>query len=252
MTIQEFSNEFDILYNNISSNASPGLNEYEKSVLLTKAQLEIVRNYFNAKGNKYQEGFDDSAKRQIDFSHLIKVCKPSETNTLLHPHQKFDERSVLFDMPDDILYILNENATVKYDGKYTHKINIVPLAYPEYQIFSERPYKQPYKHQGWRLINMPDGSDYFIAEIIIKEGAELSDYVMRYVRLPRPIILIDLDSDDDFGESFSDLSIQGMKKKSECELDGSIHHEILQRAVELAKGFYTGDLSLTQLGTRSE
>lgn len=45
----EFSNEFDVLYNNIMSNAAPGLNEYEKSVFLTKGQEEIVKNYFNLK-----------------------------------------------------------------------------------------------------------------------------------------------------------------------------------------------------------
>jgi len=37
MTTGEFSNEFDLLYNNIMSNSAPGLNEYEKSVFLTKA-----------------------------------------------------------------------------------------------------------------------------------------------------------------------------------------------------------------------
>ena len=73
MTTQEFSSEFDILYNNIMSNAAPGLDEYEKSVFLTKAQEEILKNYFNPKGNKYQEGFDDNEKRQIDFSSLVTV-----------------------------------------------------------------------------------------------------------------------------------------------------------------------------------
>ena len=73
MTNQEFSNEFDILYNNISSNQAPGLDEYEKSVFLTKAQDEIVKNYFNPKGNKYQEGFDGNEKRQIDFSMITKT-----------------------------------------------------------------------------------------------------------------------------------------------------------------------------------
>ena len=52
MTTQEFSNEFDVLYNNIMSNQAPGLDEYEKSVFLTKAQNEILKNYFNPKGNK--------------------------------------------------------------------------------------------------------------------------------------------------------------------------------------------------------
>jgi hypothetical protein len=37
MTTTEFSNEFDILYNSITSNMAPGLDEYEKSVFLTRA-----------------------------------------------------------------------------------------------------------------------------------------------------------------------------------------------------------------------
>lgn len=71
MTAQEFSNEFNILYNNISSNGAPGLDEYEKSVFLSKAQEELIKTYFNPLGNKYREGFDDSPKRQEDFKQLI-------------------------------------------------------------------------------------------------------------------------------------------------------------------------------------
>ena len=70
MTLSEFSNEFDLFYNNIMSNAAPGLTEYEKSVFLTKAQDDIIKAYFNPKGNKFQEGLDDSLKRQIDFSTI--------------------------------------------------------------------------------------------------------------------------------------------------------------------------------------
>ena len=74
MSPQEMENEFDVLYNNITSNQAPGLNSYEKSIFLTKAQDEIIKNYFNPKGNKYQEGFDGNSKRQIDFSMLTKVA----------------------------------------------------------------------------------------------------------------------------------------------------------------------------------
>lgn len=76
MTAEEFSDQFDVLYNNITSNQAPGLNEYEKSVVLTKAQNEIVKNYFtpNSPGNVIQQGFDDSAKRQADFSCLMKTA----------------------------------------------------------------------------------------------------------------------------------------------------------------------------------
>ena len=78
MTVQEFSNEFDVLYNSITSNQAPGLDEYEKSVFLTKAQDEIVKAYFNPKTNKVQEGFDGNERRQIDFSMIMrsKVYEP--------------------------------------------------------------------------------------------------------------------------------------------------------------------------------
>ena len=72
MTTQEFSNEFDVLYNN-AGNQAPGLDEYEKSVFLTKAQNEIIKNYFIPESNKIQKGFDDNQKRQIDFSNLMKT-----------------------------------------------------------------------------------------------------------------------------------------------------------------------------------
>ena len=42
MTNNEFSNEFDVLYQNIASNQAPGLDAYEKSVFLTMAQEQIV------------------------------------------------------------------------------------------------------------------------------------------------------------------------------------------------------------------
>ena len=67
MTNQEFSNEFDILYNNVTSNQAPGLDEYEKSVFLTKAQDQIIKDYFDPRSNKVQSGFDESQRRQIDF-----------------------------------------------------------------------------------------------------------------------------------------------------------------------------------------
>jgi len=77
MTISEFSGEFDVLYNNITSNQAPGLNEYEKSVFLTKAQSQLINEYFNIRTDGVGGGFDGSQRRQYDFSSLIKVVNPS-------------------------------------------------------------------------------------------------------------------------------------------------------------------------------
>lgn len=37
MNNREFSDRFDVLFANITSNQAPGIDEYEKSVYLTKA-----------------------------------------------------------------------------------------------------------------------------------------------------------------------------------------------------------------------
>ena len=254
MTTQEFSDQFDVLYNNIMSNQAPGLDEYEKSVFLTKAQYEIVKNYFNPKSNKNQEGFDDSPKRQVDFSKLMAVKTPAEFTTAGYP--KFDDRSKLFTMPTDILFVLNETAinfipttpggTTAVAGT-ERLINIVPISFEEYARITSKPYKQPLKNQGWRLFNGGDVSNttYSVTEIIIKSGTNIRDYRVRYVKRPKPIILTVL--------SETNVSLDGLTAVTECELDPILHPEILQRAVELAKSAYIGDLkSSVDLGQRNE
>ena len=50
MTPTDFREQFDLYYNNISSNQAPGLNDYEKSVFLTDAQEECVLGLYNGRG----------------------------------------------------------------------------------------------------------------------------------------------------------------------------------------------------------
>lgn len=240
MTTQEFSSEFEVLYNNVMSNKAPGLDEYEKSVFLTKAQNEILKNYFNPKGNKYREGFDDNPKRQIDFSSLIKVVEP-EVIAQDSSYIKMDDRSKLYTLPEDILFIINETAQLS-SGSSTRYISIVPISFEEYNRLMSKPYKCPLKNQGWRLLQFSANS---IAEIVAI--GTLSKYKVRYVKRPNPIILTTLN------ETYSNISIDGKTEITECELDPILHPEILQRAVELAKAAYTGDLkSEVELGQRSE
>ena len=148
MTVQEFSDQFDLLYNNITSNQAPGLNEWEKSVFLTKGQEELVKNYFNPKSNPKQDGFDDSPKRQSDFSTLIRtysdVVKVPQGDALSN---SFDQRSNTVLMPQDLFISLNEQIM---DGNTP--LTIVPIAYEEYNRLMSKPYKYPPKYQVWRII----------------------------------------------------------------------------------------------------
>lgn len=237
MTTNEFEWEFDVLYNNIASNAAPGINSYEKSVLLTKAQEEIIKNYFNPQGNKYKEGFDDSVKRQIDFSGLISVAQ----GTLLD-QQGFDLRAKVFKIPTDVFLIINESIVTNTGVK-----QIIPIKFDEYTRLMSKPYKEPLKYQAWRLVTEGDINTGVTVEIIPNSQETIDNYTLRYVRRPRPIILADLKSE------YGDVSINGETSISQCELNPLIHREILQRAVELAKITYLGDINgVLQSGQRSE
>ena len=308
MTNQEFEAGFDVYFNNITSNQAPGLNIHEKSLLLTKAQDEIVLDTYtaNSKGNNIQQGFDDSAKRQADFSMLMKVsnCKETtisgstistikkytcsgETGTIIlydtditftsggaayqiangtytvtngtitiagdpdvtvtvtgfpwasgtmvvadeqitSNNGKIDDRSKVYAFPHDVFIIVNE--TIKTTaGKY---VQINPLRYDEYYRLMKKPFKRPDRYEAWRLLNsgvMTNGQAVKIAEIILFPGDSISNYQVRYIRRPRPIVLGDLDG----------LTINGIGTNSECEVDPILHEAILQRAVELAKISWT-------------
>lgn len=237
MTTNEFEWEFDVLYNNIASNAAPGINSYEKSVLLTKAQDELIKNYFNPQGNKYKEGFDGSAKRQIDFSGLISVA-----NGTLLDQQGFDLRAKVFKIPTDVFLIINESIVTNTGIK-----QIIPIKFDEYTRLMSKPYKEPLKFQAWRLITDGDINSGVTVEIIPNSQETIESYTLRYVRRPKPIILANLKSE------YGDVSINGETEISQCELNPLVHREILQRAVELAKITYLGDANgIIQSGQRAE
>lgn len=245
MTISEMSDQFDVLYNNITSNQAAGLNEYEKSLFLTKAEKEIVKNYFtaNSKGNNIGQGFDDSAKRQADFSVLMKTgtCTSVSTST-----SKIDDRSSVYTYPNDVFIVVNE--TVKVGTAYKQ---VIPLRYDEYTRLMSKPYKRPLKNQVWRLMNSGTVNDSVATktvEIIAGPEDVISSYSIRYVRTPSPIIVGNLDG----------LTIDGISAVStNCEIDPILHEDILQRAVELAKVAWTAtgqeNVQLVmQAGQRSE
>ena len=255
MTINEFSDQFDLLYNNITSNQAPGLTEFEKSVFATKAEKEVVKNYFSpqSKGNTLQQGFDDSAKRQADFSMLLKTSTCTKQDSFAGG--KIDDRSTVWSFPNDVFIVINE-ALKTSAAKI---LQVKPLRYDEYTNYMSKAFKRPLKNQAWRLINSgavsadssaSKGKATKYAEIITNSWDTISTYSIRYIKTPSPIVLQDFTADG--------LSIDGQSTKSaQIDIDPILHEDILQRAVELAKVAWTqagGDNTQAVLaaGQRSE
>lgn len=157
MTLEEFSTEFDVLYNSITSNAAPGFNDYEKSVLLTLAQEELIKSYFVANNNTTGVGLDGSQKRHYDFSTLIKV---KTLNNIINsiwttgvdvPVFNKDANNI-FLVPNDVFLVLNEYLTVK-NNSYT----VFPISYDSYNLLMSKPFPYPNKRQAWRLDSSING-----------------------------------------------------------------------------------------------
>lgn len=249
MTNEEFSNEFDVLYNSITSNQAPGLDEYEKSVFLTKAQSEILREYFNSRVDGTNGGFDGSQKRQYDFSFLIKTTI-LDANLANEGEEgyipKIDNKGYLFNFPED--YFLSINEVIRDDESSNKFYSVVSISYSDYQRLMTKPYAYPPKRVAWRLFigtiqkTLEGTSDKVtvpVAEIIGKfvGNSDNWNYTLRYVKKPNPIILINLTDDD--------LSIEGKKTKTPCEFPSQLHQEILERAVTLAKIAYQAGSTAT-------
>lgn len=128
MNNREFSDNFDVLLNSYDSKAPFGdeaskqeisLNEYEKSVYLSMAQEDVLKSYIYNDLNPQKQGFDDSEKRQIDYSSLISVANikaeaepPHNSNSRYTPRPKLRSgvrsagpQIVLEDGQSDTIYL---------------------------------------------------------------------------------------------------------------------------------------------------
>ena len=152
MTTQEFSIEFDVLFNNINSHFNQSINEYEKSLFLTAAQDEIVSNHF-VLHNAKQEGLNNSPYRDSEFSSLFATIALNngiiQDVNFVNPISN-KVRRFLFE--EKFRFIINEVCNISkkdQDGNVleTLKTNVVPVHYSEYSRLITGAYVEPNKYE---------------------------------------------------------------------------------------------------------
>lgn len=217
MVNSEFSSEFDILFNNIMSNQAPGLDDYEKSVFLTKAQEEIVLSLYNGK-NPYGDSFEETEEIRRYFNTLVKT-KVYNSLDREHYDNSLSERSSFFRLPEDLWFITYESADLNNTNSSILNVKVIPTSLDNYHRIKENPFKGPSKKRVLRL----DIEDNLVELISIHE---IDKYLIRYISKLSPIILEDL--------SMYNLSIDGISEPTECALNPLLHRAILDRAVKLA------------------
>ena len=232
MTNQEFRNEFDISYNAIASMSAPGIDDYELSLYLTKAQLEIVKNYYDPLSNRKQKGFEATEKRRRDLNQLVKDYK---SVAVISNSSNINSEAKFYPLPNDLFLIVNEKAKINSEDCYNNKtLTIKPVSYDEYDIQIDNPFEKPNEKIAWRL-DLSNINNVKVVEIISPYNILGSlEYQVRYIKYPKPIIITNLNT------TFpsDNLTIDGIFVETPCELNTEICREILDRAVLLATADY--------------
>ena len=173
MTCEEFSLEFDLLYNNIMSNKAPGLSEYEKSLFLTQAQESIVLDIYSG---KYGDSFERTEETTSYLNQLLK--QRTYDSGEFTEGNKLDTRSVFITLPEDIWFKTGEIAYI-IDGFY--KCNVDGLrevmVFPVTQDTLVRTKRSPFRGPNERrILRLDSGKN----QVELISNYEIHSYAVRY------------------------------------------------------------------------
>ena len=198
MTLEELSNEFDVIINSYDNSQSLVFNEYEKSIYLTKAQEYIIKDlYRNYEGTE-------------ELNSYLKTLIKDKTYTIE------DSTNIELDYPDNFLYILKEYANINTTCKSNSRVDVLPITQDEYNEVV----RNPFRGSKSKVLRLEENKIKLITDLPIVS------YTTTYLSNPSPIILIDLPNG---------LTINNESEKSTTiETSESIHREILDKAVQLA------------------
>tara|TARA_R110002126_G_scaffold35251_1_gene108714 strand:+ start:19023 stop:19736 length:714 start_codon:yes stop_codon:yes gene_type:complete len=219
MSPAEMKELFLILYDKITNLAAPGYEDTEIVTFLNKAQLQFVKHRYNSKGNKYREGVESTEKRRKDLSELHRNAELAGGTSNTSGQIGTLPNGEFFDLPDEFLYTLMEEVIINdtddcFNG---NRIKVKPITHDEYNAYINNPWKKPDETMAWRLDFSQDplGAQEIRHEIIVGENISVRSYIIRYVKSPRDIDII------------NNIS---------SELHDSVHEEIVDRAVTIATG----------------
>lgn len=229
METWEMSDAFDTLTNAYQGNWGFGQNdkiafdEYEKSFYLTLAQELLVISYYNGKNQSgYQFEVTEEDRRILDS--LVVTVHPNELQCSTQVVQHIVPESKFYQLPQNLMFITYEG--VRFSDKDDKCINGAYAAvYPVTQDEFWKTYKNPFRGANQRRVLRLDAANN-IVELVSKNN--IGDYLVRYLRKPKPILLVDMPED-------SDVSVfGGWTTEQECELDSQVHMKIVDLAVNMA------------------
>nr|DAI05775.1 MAG TPA: hypothetical protein [Crassvirales sp.] len=217
MNAKEFSNTFDTLLQpyitkeSFSEQNNLAFDEYEKSIFLTKAQEQIVLEL-------YQE-LEQSEEARKYLSNLIKTANFAPIGEQDESLINNTFKSYKVELRDIILFMIYEQCTLSDENNCINGriVSVVPTIHDDLDKVLKNPFKSPNSRKVIRLD--------FDNKIELISKYNISNYKVRYLKKPNPIILVKLEDN---------LSIDNSAEVSSGETNPILHERIVQRAVQLA------------------
>lgn len=203
MNSTELIKEFDLLFENLATNGSVGLNNYEKSVCYTYAQEQIVR---------------DLASKSV-LGPIEDLVKVTENSTIV--------TSSLYKSAKEFLRVTDSTYDLNYFLKSNTAVDIPAVEQTGDQInqMLAGAYKYPPKNLAYVVMGE-------INLIVFPPfNYDLKSLVTRYVQYPTPIILEALTGG---------LTINTLTAETVPVVHESVHRDLAKAAVKYAIEIYIG------------
>jgi hypothetical protein len=207
LTAKEMEYEAKVAYEAIASADAPGYTSRQWSILLTQAQEKVVRSIA-------RDGMDKNEFNRRAISKLI----TTQTEAAPFPVIAHIPNSNDIEFDSDYLYILQDTANTG--------VRVKPISYDYYHMNTDNPFEKPYDKEFWRLTSKKGVT-------VITDGTPLVNYVVTYIKRPKPIITKELTTA---------TAIEEYTAITDCELDHSVHREIVSVAARLANAYTTNQV----------
>lgn len=213
-TSEEWSVNFDILYNNISSNQAPGLTEYEKSVFLTQAQEAVILDLYKGTSG---DAFETTEEVTRYLSSLVKTHQFDNISTTYNITKGNKQYVVDTSVIESLWFVTYQSGSITI-GENTRDVIVVPSRQDSLFKDLNNPFKGPNKNKV--LATSEEGY------ITLYSKYPISNFYIKYLKRPNPIVLEN-----------SELEISDILDFN-VEIPESLHNQVLYKAVQLAKAVW--------------
>jgi hypothetical protein len=212
MTAEQMQYNFELKMNTLYGLKKP-FQSYDINQFLNKAQDDLVENHYSIRDGDRREHFEADEKLRTELAELISYYTAGSiefdgSDIALH------QNGVFVTMPTDFLYALREECGILYtdcnDDSAAQTARVKPITHDEYIVNLNNSFKKPYRDLVWRMDYSSTTADSKRHELITDGNYTIETYTLRYLRRPNRI---DILTGDD------------------CELNSSLHEEIVDRAV---------------------